>query len=209
MLKNLPISNSASGDRLEKLIAERLADGADKNEIEARIWNLFGEEWAIMFTDLSGFSRFVASFGIVHFLQVIYESQRLLVPCIDNFDGIMLKQDGDSMLTIFRRPQLAVECAISMQRIANEYNRGMPEEEQIILCIGVGFGDVLRIGDSDVFGAEVNAAAKLGEDIARGNEILITESVYKSAQSVPGITFKQIPEIPPGANGAYQLVYSL
>ena len=54
-----------------------------QGEIDERIWDLFGEEWAVMFTDLSGFSRGVADFGIIHFLQIIYESQRVLIPCID------------------------------------------------------------------------------------------------------------------------------
>jgi hypothetical protein len=44
----------------------------------------------------------------------------------------------------------------------------------VLLCIGLGYGDVLRIGDSDVFGAEVNAASKLGEDHARPYEIMVT-----------------------------------
>jgi adenylate cyclase len=87
---------SASEDRIEKLIAERLRPDADKAQIDARIWDLFGEEWAVMFTDLAGFSRDVASFGIIHFLQVMHESQRLLIPCIDEHDGILLKVDGDS-----------------------------------------------------------------------------------------------------------------
>lgn len=71
------IVTSASQDRLEKLIQERLQPGADKAQIDARIWDLFGEQWAVMFTDLAGFSRRVAEFGIIHFLQTIFESQRV------------------------------------------------------------------------------------------------------------------------------------
>jgi len=37
---------SASEERLEKLIQLRLSPGADKAAIDARIWDLFGEEWA-------------------------------------------------------------------------------------------------------------------------------------------------------------------
>jgi len=68
----LQIRNNASQDRLEKLIEARLQPGADKEAIDRRIWDLFGEEWAIMYTDLAGFSRQVAEFGIIHFLQTIY-----------------------------------------------------------------------------------------------------------------------------------------
>jgi len=57
------------------------------------------------------------------------------------------------------------------------YNERRKPEEQIVLCVGIGFGRVLRIGDADVWGKEVNAASKLGEDQAKGNEILVTEAV--------------------------------
>lgn len=197
---------SASENRLEKLITERLSPGADKAAIDARIWNLFGEEWAVMFTDLSGFSRNVAAFGIIHFLQIIQESQRLTVPCIEDHDGILLKTEGDSLLVIFRSAKRAIQCACAMQAVCKAYSTTREPEEQINLCVGLGFGPMLRIGDHNVFGAEVNAAAKLGEDIARANQILVTESVRLAVDSTR-YTFAPISEVPPGASTAFQLLY--
>lgn len=194
---------SASEDRLEMLIAERLRPGADKDRIDARIWDLFGEEWAVMFTDLSGFSRGVASFGIIHFLQIIYESQRLLIPCIDEHDGILLKLEGDSMLVIFRNVVKAIDCALAMQRVCQEYSAEREPTEQVRLCVGLGFGRMLRIGDRDVFGSEVNAAAKLGEDIAKAGEILVTDAVRAAAAGEHG--FEAIAEVPPGTHAAFRL----
>lgn len=201
------IASSASQDRLEKLIEKRLKSGSEKNRVDEQIWNLFGERWAIMFTDLSGFSRRVADFGIIHFLQTIYESNRLLVPIIEEYSGILLKVKGDSLLVIFRSVDEAIECAVAMQRCTKEYNSKCAENEQVLLCVGLGFGDVLRIGDSDVFGAEVNAAGKLGEDTAKAHEILVTSSVKKAASSTQGFSFKRIKTVPPGADSAYRLRY--
>jgi class 3 adenylate cyclase len=195
---------SASEDRLEKLIAERLQPGADKRRIDARIWDLFGEEWAVMFTDLSGFSSGTASFGIIHFLQIIFESQRLLIPCIDQHDGILLKVEGDSLLVIFRNVTKAIDCALAMQAACADYSAAREATEQIRLCVGLGFGRLLRIGDRDVFGAEVNAAAKLGEDIAGPDEILVTAAVH--AQAADGRRFEPIDTVPPGASGAFRLL---
>lgn len=200
---------SASEDRIEKLITERLRPGADRAQIDARIWDLFGEDWAVMFTDLAGFSRGVAEFGIIHFLQVIHESQRLLTPCIDAHDGILLKTDGDSMLVIFRNAGKAVECALAMQRCLNGYNLGRDPAEKILLCIGLGCGRMLRIGDRDVFGAEVNAASKLGEDIARAGEILVTGSLQAAVADLPDYRFEPIDQVPSGAAAALRLLYSV
>jgi len=197
----------ASQDRLEKLINQRLQPGVNKEEIDARIWDLFGETWAIMFTDLSGFSRNAARFGIIHFLQTIYESQRLLVPVIDKYDGILLKIDGDSMMVLFRSPGKAVECAINMQHTLEGYNATKPDEEKVLLCVGIGYGSMLRIGDADVFGAQVNASAKLGEDIAKAYEILVTDAVKDAIGKQSGISYEPIDTVPPGANSAYKVKY--
>ena len=89
--------------RLWKLIEERTVPGADVAHIDQRIWDLFGSSWAIMFTDLSGFSRQVAAFGIIHFLQEIFEQKRLLLPIAARNDGILIKAEADSLLVIFKR----------------------------------------------------------------------------------------------------------
>lgn len=201
------VAAGASQDRLEKLIALRLQPGVNKDEIDGRIWDLFGETWAIMFTDLSGFSRRSAKFGIIHFLQTIYESQRLLVPVIDDYDGILLKMDGDSMLVLFRSPAKAVECAIGMQHTLGEYNTTKSDEEQILLCVGIGYGRMLRIGDTDVFGPQVNASAKLGEDTAKAYEILVTDAVRDAIGEHGGIGYEPIDVVPPGADSAYRVRY--
>jgi class 3 adenylate cyclase len=162
-----------------------------------------------MFTDLSGFSRGVARFGIIHFLQTIHESERLLIPVIEEHDGILLKVEGDSMLVIFRNVPKALNAAIQMQRILKGYNADRSGEEQVLLCVGLGYGSMLRIGDVDVFGAEVNAASKLGEDVARAWEILVTEAVRERALEMEDIGFEEIAEVPPGARKAYRLTYRL
>jgi adenylate cyclase len=202
------IIHGASEDRLQQLIAARIEAAADRDSIDQRIWDLFGEEWCIMATDLAGFSRNVAEFGIIHFLQTIYESERILIPVIEKHDGILLKVEGDSFFVIFRNVQKAIRASIEMQRTTVRYNAARVPQEHVLLCVGLGFGHVLRIGDADVFGAEVNAASKLGEDIARASEILVTKAVRDAATSIDGISFEPIDDVPPGAEAAFRIVYS-
>ena len=197
-----------SEGRLERMIAERLLPGADQAAIDRRIWDLFGERWAIMYTDLSGFSRRVAEFGIIHFLQTIHESFQLHAPVIDRRSGFLLKVEGDSMMVIFRNVNEAVECAIEMQRVTIEYNRSRTPEDRVLLCIGLGYGDMLRIAEEDVFGAEVNAASKLGEDAASEGDILVTGAVRDAATLSAGCSFEPIDFVPPGAKAAFRLIYA-
>ncbi len=201
------IGLGASEDRLENLILERLTPGADKEKIDQRIWDLFGEEWCVMFTDLSGFSRGVEKFGIIHFLQTIHESERVLVPIIESHDGILLKAEGDSLLVIFRNADKALDAAVKMQNELKNYNQDRIPEEQILLCVGLGFGKVLKIGDADVFGAEVNMASKLGEDTAEIGEILVTPNVFDKVKFA-SYAFEEIPNPPAGTSKAYKFLYN-
>jgi class 3 adenylate cyclase len=177
---------------LWQLVEERTRTGADVAAIDQRIWDLFGEEWAVMFTDLSGFSRQVAKFGIIHFLQIILEQKTLLLPVIEKHDGILIKVEADSLLVLFKKPAQALTCAIAMQRMCQAVSARRAPEEQIVLCVGLGFGKILKIGDDDVFGHEVNIASKLGEDTAKGDEILVTRAVRDAVGEVPGVTWEEL-----------------
>jgi len=196
--------------RLWKLIEQRCALGADhasQKLIDERIWDLFGEEWAVMFTDLSGFSRSVAAFGIIHFLQVIFEHKRLLLPVVREHDGILIKIEADSLMIIFKRADRALACAIAMQHACQAYSATRAPEEKVLLCVGIGFGRILRIGDSDVYGQEVNAASKLGEDTAKSNEILVTEAVQKALGGLAGVTWEDLAEAVPGSDKNFRVKY--
>ena len=201
------VITGASADRLEKLISDRLSPGADKAAIDRRIWRLFGETWAVLYTDLAGFSRNVAEFGIIHFLQTIYESHRLLVPVIERENGILLKTEGDSLIVMFRNVNDAVRCALSMQSCTSEHNQTRVDTEKVLLCVGIGYGEVLRVGDADIFGSEVNAACKLGEDIAVAGEILMTGAVARAARLPAESRLEEISTVPAGTDTAFRLLY--
>ncbi len=191
--------------RLWKLIEERTRRDADTEAIDRRIWELFGERWAVVFSDLSGFSRRTEEFGITHFLQIIYEQRELLLPVVQRHDGLLVKAEGDSLLLLFRTARRAVDCALDMQRACRNINERRHEVEQILLCLGIGYGDVLRIGDVDVWGAEVNAASKLGEDTAEPYEILLTGGAYDAlADDLGELTCDELGAVP-GSPRSYRL----
>ncbi|HEX6973777.1 MAG TPA: adenylate/guanylate cyclase domain-containing protein [Vicinamibacterales bacterium] len=189
---------------LRDLLEERLRPGADREAIDQRIWDELGEDWCVMATDLSGFSRGVAEFGIIHFLQTIYESERILVPILEKQGGNLLKIEGDSFLAIFQTAGRAVDASIEMQRAVREYNVDRIPEEQVLLGVGLGYGRVLRVSEGDVYGNEVNSACVLGETWARAYDILITKAVR---DAVPDVAVEPFPHVPPGAREAFRVLY--
>lgn len=201
-----------SNSRLELLLSERLNcknEPEKQKVIDQRIWDLFGEEWCVLFTDLSGFSKHADQFGIIHFIQTIKESEKLYSPVVKNHDGFVVKTDGDSLITIFRSSRKAIKCAIEMQHVSIDYNKGLPSEEQIILCCGLGWGKILRVPGytSDIFGEEVNFSAKLGEDTAKGGEILVTEALAQNFPEMECIYLEEVALLSNNNKPYYKVVY--
>ena len=172
-------------DELNSFLAQRRMAGADRAAIDAAIYARFGRVQAVMFTDLVGFSRVVEAFGIVHFLQLIQESETLFMPLIAQHGGVCLKHEGDSLLVLFDTPQLALAAAKAMVDATLAANPGRAPEDRIEVCIGLGYGTVLRIDNDEVWGAEVNAASKLGEEMAKGGEVLVTDTFRQAVSDEP------------------------
>lgn len=170
---------------LSELLKARRLPGADRAAIDAAIFARFGRMQAVMFTDLVGFSRLVETFGIVHFLQLIHESESLFLPLIRQHQGTCLKHEGDSLLAVFDRAQDALDAARAMVAATEAANPGRSAEERIEVCIGLGFGLVLRLDDDEVWGSQVNAASKLGEEMAIGGEILATQEFQSALPDQP------------------------
>jgi len=161
-----------------------------------------------MFTDLTGFSRQVEAYGILHFLQQIWEHVVLLEPIIVENDGVLIKQEADSLLVLFRRAEQGLRCAHAMQQAVAKKNIGRTPETEVLLCVGLGYGQILKIGDDDVYGAEVNAASKLGEDTAKANEILVTGAVKGALGDTPGVTFEQLDQTVLNKTSAFRVHFA-
>lgn len=111
-MKRDSILSGASYERLHSLLAERVSceSEEDKTKVDKRIYDLFSEDWCVMFTDLEGFSKKSDTYGIIHFLQVILRSEEIAASIIEEHDGILIKSEGDSLLVIFRNPEKALLC---------------------------------------------------------------------------------------------------
>lgn len=170
---------------LAALLTQRRQAGADRSAIDATIHARFGRMHAVMYTDLVGFSRVVEAFGILHFLQLIQESEALFLPLIAQHGGQCIKHEGDSLLVVFDASDQALGAARAMLAATAAVNPGRAPEDRIEVCIGLGYGNVLRIDRNEVWGAEVNAASKLGEDMAKGGEVLVTDTFRQSLPDAP------------------------
>jgi class 3 adenylate cyclase len=203
------VSYHNSVNILEKLIDERLKSEANKAQIDARIWNLFGDNWTVMSVSLSGLSRFVAESSVINFLQITYEARRVFIDCIGGYDSVLINSSGRNTLILFKQTFEAVECAIDMQTAVAKYNLDKIDTEKILIRIAIGYGKILTIGMQDIFGTEVNAVSKLSTNTAKTGEIIITDSVISRISKMSGISLQKTDSIPPGVTGALKINYDL
>ncbi len=127
----------------------------------------------ILFADISGSSALYKTEGNLEakkIVDVLLNELRLLVS--DN-KGAVIKSIGDEIMNSFDNVRQCLNTAVAMQQRFGD----SLQENQLKLSIGIGFGEVL-VDKGDLFGEAVNDAAHLTH-VAKGGQILLTESVYK------------------------------
>lgn len=169
--------------RLEQLLARytEAADPGARAQITRELWETYGRRVAVFISDLSGFSRRTRQHGIVHFLAVIHRCRGLLRPIVVEQGGTLIKMAADNIYAVFPSAGAAIEASVEMQRAVRRDNADRPEDLQIGLCIGVGYGDILVLGDENFYGDQLNLAFKLGEDVAGAGEVLVTLEALDAA----------------------------
>ena len=158
------------------------------NAIQMLSWNSEAKadsgalsESAIVFTDLSGFTRYTADSGDEAATAMLAEHHRMVGPVIRSRGGRIVKRLGDGLLLAFPSSEAAVYASLELLPTAPETLR---------LRAGVHCGEVVATRD-DVIGHVVNVAARVA-DSAKGDEVLVTSNIRKSVYDLPGVTFSRL-----------------
>lgn len=128
---------------------------------------------AVVFTDTADFTKRTLRDGILHFLMIFNRLVESSAPVIARSGGVIVKVEGDSMLLRYDDATAACRGVESLDELVRRVNRSQPENERLRFSYGIGYGDILDI-EGDLFGLEVNIASKLGEDLAKPGEALLT-----------------------------------
>jgi class 3 adenylate cyclase len=146
--------------------------------IEQVINETFVRRKAVLALDMSGFSLSVRRDGILPYLCLIRQMQKLTLPIVTIHNGELVKHEADNLLAIFDDPKQAILAALAM--IQASINASEDGIQALRFGIGIDYGEILVLDHVDCFGDAVNLAYKLGEDVARPGEALITERVREA-----------------------------
>lgn len=173
-----------------RLMRKRAKEGPERID---KLIDRHVEDSVVMMCDASGFTRFTAEYGILQFLSVMTVCYDGLIPLM-NKSGECLSHNADNILSVFKKPADAVTAAIAAHRWLATRNQGLAERDRFNVCIGIHAGPVVRL-KSNVFGGVVNVAAKIGEDLASSDEILLTGVVAKKVKGRFDVRYARSAEI--------------
>lgn len=165
--------------RLAAALARRAKTPREaRRAFDARQRTLF-EPAAVVYTDTADFTRVVRRHGMLHFLMAFSAALPALARAARRAGGRLVKVEADSLLLSFPDAACACRGVLEMEDALGAHNRPRPADERLRFSYGVGFGDVILL-ERDVFGLEVNLASKLGEDVARPGEALLTPAAAEA-----------------------------
>ena len=148
---------------------------------------------AILMLDFTGFTVQAMNGPQAHALLRILDAQRVCVPVLQEHGATLVRAFADDLVALFDEPAQALDAAFEIHRRIALFNHSTrAAEKPALACIGIGYGDVYAIGPNLAMGDEMNRASKLGEDIARGNETLVTGNVYFALRQRPDVQFEQL-----------------
>ena len=115
---------------------------------------------AILAADVAGYSRLMGLDEEGTLARLKAHLRDLVDPKIAEHRGRIVKTTGDGVLAEFASVVDAVRCALDLQSGMILRNADVGGPERIEFRIGINVGDIIA-EDQDVFGDEVNIAARL------------------------------------------------
>lgn len=146
---------------------------------------------AILSLDMTGFTTSAMNVGELASLLRVLDAQRVCIPVLKDFGAELIRCFADDMVALFEAPGAAIDAAFEVhRRIEHFCDSDLASTHPTRCCVGIGYGEVFAIGPNLAQGDEMNRASKLGEDIARANETLLTERTFEALKGRTDIRFE-------------------
>lgn len=129
---------------------------------------------AIFAADFEGYSRLMHA-DEERTLETLTAHRAVVDDMINAARGQIFGTAGDSVLAEFPSVVEAYSCAVAIQQALSRANAALPDEQRMLLRIGINVGDVM-VKEGDIFGDGVNIAARV-EALAEPGGVCVTRGV--------------------------------
>jgi class 3 adenylate cyclase len=144
---------------------------------------------AIVAADVVGYSHLTGrdEEGAV---RRLCELQSEISAIVEAACGRTVNTAGDAMLLEFPSTVAALDCTLAIQDLVGLSNRGVPDDDKMLLRIGLNVGEVIVRG-GDVFGEVVNVASRL-EAIAEPGGVCLSHACYMQTKRQFAVNFTDL-----------------
>lgn len=150
----------------------------------------YKQQKTILSIDMTGFTATAMNIGELQSLLRIFDAQKVCIPVLKDFSAMLIRCMADDIVATFDDPNNAIDAAFEIHRRVKLFNHSPQASKHPTQCaIGIGHGKLFAIGPDLAQGDEMNRASKLGEDIARAYETLLTERAFDVLKARTDIHF--------------------
>lgn len=169
----------------QKFIPKQFFKFLGKNSIsELELGNQVKKNATTLFCDLKSATNISRSLSLEENFNYINSYLKVVAPLIRKFDGFIDKYLGDGVLSVFSKPQNAIECAHAILRAIDVKNKSQKELPNIDARISINTGEIIFgiVGDEErksptIISDVVNLASKMEEiNLYIGTKLLISKT---------------------------------
>jgi TolB-like protein/class 3 adenylate cyclase/Tfp pilus assembly protein PilF len=145
---------------------------------------------AVLAADVVGYCRLMGADEMGTLAALKANRREVVDPAIAEHNGRIVKTSGDGMLVEFASAVDAVNCAVNVQAMMADRNTGAAAK--IAFRIGINIGDIIIDGD-DIFGDDVNIAARIENECAPGG-VYLTDDAFRQVRGKTQFIFDDVGE---------------
>jgi|GEM_PF-1632020 len=131
----------------------------------------------IVFTDIVGYSEMMNR-NEIQAMKMLEFHDRIAGEIFTSNHGQIIKKLGDGILAVFNSVRDAYSAAKLFGEEIKEFNTAKPVEDRLLVRTGIHVGNVLY-RDGDIFGNDVNVAARLQQICIPGG-VCLSQSAHTS-----------------------------
>ncbi len=146
---------------------------------------------AIFVLDVAGYSRRMHTDELGTHEALMQLRKHSIEPRIAEHQGHVVKFTGDGVMARFSSAVEATRCAIDIQRDTTDETVLGKYGDKLELRIGIHLGEIIFEEDKDIYGDDVNIAARL-EQIATPGCIYVSRAVHDQVVKKTNIPFVRI-----------------
>ena len=112
-------------------------------------------------------------------LELLKEHDKIIEPIIKKYEGLIVKRIGDAIVATFNKSENIINSAVEIQIALKKRNINNTQSRQIVLRIGLHYGDV-ELKNNEVYGLGYDIASNI-EPIGEFGGIAFSHELYKES----------------------------